>query len=934
MSAPLLSVLAGLRAAETAAINAAGASTASAVALAPAPKTATEGNGVYIFALDGARLGGWSSQWAVSDEVISPPAPVMFAAASRGVFSPSAEGLISTPSESLIPPPSGGLISSQPEGADSELKVVRNGEKGRDELWLTAQFPTAAGIIRRIREDRPMWAHGSAFRAEIYVPSQAGANVSTQLIARHRVWGWFATEPTRVLKPGVWNSVSWDLDEASDEWRSMDESTAWNDSMRQNLTFVGLRFFSAEEALAGGREMTAPGSPLVPSGGRDLLAPGSPLVPSGGRDLPAAVTLRVANMAIEGVHEPAEELKAVDVRFPQTPVKRGQCFEITFDLTRAYDNPFDPDDVAVDVDFLGYPDGGGGAKGTAAGVGAGVGAGVSVGSVGLVGPVGPVGLGANTSPGNLTTAISSATLPAFWFQDFTRRRLEDGGEACDPRGKACWKARFTPRMSGPYSFRIRARDHTGARYESPLYSFNIADAPFRGFVRIDLKDPRYLSFDGDNSLFYPIGMVIRSPWDSRCGYHYEFEPPENWETYIYDAMFKRMSESGMNIARVWMAAWWLALEWSRGYRQDFEGLGRYSQFNSWRMDHIIRQGERYGVYFDITLNNHGQFVVVRRLDQEWPDNPAYLANGGHLQTSSQYWTDPKTRQDAYKRMRYIIGRWGYSTSIAWFLVCNEINLVHNYNSNDIRSWHEFITTTVKTLDPYKHLCAAHVCYGTFDPNVGGQPWMDIKQSNGYAHDMIASVNYLWKQLGAYNLPAYINEYGVGWNSPDYMLYNLHGGLWASSMAPFCGPAMHWYCLYIHFANKYDQYSALAAFHRDEDYRGLNLAPSQNVTITSADKQLEIAAQQSDERVYLWLYDKTLFRQGVGNNPAIKQFAEPTFAVGGLKPGKYRVEFWDTWKGGEIAAARQETDLTTGSLAVKAPTFSRDIACKIKRAGEK
>ncbi|MCX7045528.1 MAG: hypothetical protein NTX50_08610 [Candidatus Sumerlaeota bacterium] len=786
------------------------------------PADATD---TFLFTLDKKTNGGWSSHLALDEEVISNPDP----------------------------------------GGAPEIAIQYDAETRRNLLLLTHRFPAPAAILRRVREDRPLWGLGGRFRVEIFVPQEAGAYASVQMVAYHRSWGWFATEPARSLKPGMLSRVFWDLDDASDEWRSMGDAVAWNDSIRRNLTFVGLRFFAPAQTEA---------------------------------------PLRIADMAIEGMRASAPELRAVDVQAPRAPVRRGQCFEVTFDLTRGYDNPFDPDQVAVDVDFFTYPASAAAASAAAA-------------------------ADASASPAILTTV----TLPAFYFQDYTRRRLEDGTEACDPRGQACWKARFTPRESGPHGFRIRIRDGQDARYESEPRAFTVVDAPFHGFVKIDPKDPRYLSFDGDHSIFYPIGMVIRSAWDSRCGYHYEFEPPQGLETYAYDEYFPRMREAGMNFARVWMAAWWLALEWSRGYRQDFEGLGRYSQFNAWRMDHIIRLGEKYGVYFDITLNNHGQFAVRSELDREWTDNPLYIANNGFLRSSPPMWTDAVSRSYAAKRLRYIVARWGYSPAIAWFLVCNEVNLVYAYNSNNIRSWHEFVTTTVKSLDPYQHLCSSHWCYGTFDPNVGGQPWLEVKQSNGYSHDMIASSNYLWKQLSAYKQPAYINEYGMGWDSPEYMKYNLHAGLWASSVTPFCGPALHWYFLYIHHANQYDQFRALAAFHRDEDYRGLNLQPSSGVWVENTDRKLEAVAQQSDERAYIWIYDKTLYRQNPHSSSRAKQFSETPFSVEGLKAGKYRVEFWDTWQAGELYSERREIAHAGGKLALKTPPFSRDIACKVIRTGE-
>ncbi|MCX7046516.1 MAG: hypothetical protein NTX50_13655, partial [Candidatus Sumerlaeota bacterium] len=227
---------------------------------------------IYYFELEDDHSGGWSSQYGLQE----------------------------------------GLISSVSAGGAEALAVGYDAQKGRAELRLPAKFPAPATVIRRVRQDRPLWGRGAMFRAEIFLPPEAGAYASVQMVAYHRVWGWFGAEPTRSLKPGVWTSVVWDLDAPSDEWRSMGGTIAWNDTIRNNLSFAGLRFFSPARTAA---------------------------------------TIRIANMAITGLSAPQQDLQATDVLMPPGPVKRGQCYEVTFDLTRAYPNPFDPDCIAVDVDF-------------------------------------------------------------------------------------------------------------------------------------------------------------------------------------------------------------------------------------------------------------------------------------------------------------------------------------------------------------------------------------------------------------------------------------------------------------------------------------------------------------------------------------------------------------------------------------------------------
>ena len=64
----------------------------------------------------------------------------------------------------------------------------------------------------------------------------------------------------------------------------------------------------------------------------------------------------------------------------------------------------------------------------------------------------------------------------------------------------------------------------------------------------------------------------------------------------------------------------------------------------------------------------------------------------------------------------------------------------------------------------------------------------------------------------------------------------------------------------------------------------------------------------------------------GVKPA--EIAGATLTIRGLGKGRYRVEWWHTWQGKPLGAA--EATATGEALALKVPTFTRDIACKVAR----
>jgi hypothetical protein len=54
----------------------------------------------------------------------------------------------------------------------------------------------------------------------------------------------------------------------------------------------------------------------------------------------------------------------------------------------------------------------------------------------------------------------------------------------------------------------------------------------------------------------------------------------------------------------------------------------------------------------------------------------------------------------------------------------------------------------------------------------------------------------------------------------------------------------------------------------------------------------------------------------------------TTAIEGMRDGRYRVEWWDTWAGKPIRT--DHADCTDGLLKLALPDFERDVACKIER----
>lgn len=171
-----------------------------------------------------------------------------------------------------------------------------------------------------------------------------------------------------------------------------------------------------------------------------------------GETVTATMRVRFADLPdvlpgeVRGMKAPLA-IRAVTPSATQLP-KFGKL-EVHVDLGATYDNPFDPDQVALGAMF--------------------------------------------TSPSGKEIHV-----PGFHGVDY-QRTVTPQGEMLEP-GAASWRVRFTPIEAGQYSYSIRLRDKSGD-VERGLFSLAVADAPARGFVRIGRNDPHYLEFDNGEPLF-------------------------------------------------------------------------------------------------------------------------------------------------------------------------------------------------------------------------------------------------------------------------------------------------------------------------------------------------------------------------------------------------------------------------------------------------
>ncbi len=285
--------------------------------------------------------------------------------------------------------------------------------------------------------------------------------------------------------------------------------------------------------------------------------------------------------------------------------------------------------------------------------------------------------GTFTLPSGRTMAV-----PAFWYQEY-QRSLSGNTEYDTVSGAPQWRLRFTPPETGNYSLALAIQTNNQP-YDTIVTNFTVvsnSSPPQFGYVRIATNHQYFAT--GDGRALPLNGEDVA--WPSSKG------------TYDYDMYFTAMHNAGENFARVWMAPWSLGIEDAPGT------LNNYAQDRAWQLDYILQLAEQRGIYIQLTLTWHGMFETQPDYwggGNYWPQNPYNSANGGPCTNQDAFFTSGSAITVYQKRLRYLIGRYGYSQNLLAWEFFNEIDNEYAYlNATHVAVWHGVLGTWLHANDP-------------------------------------------------------------------------------------------------------------------------------------------------------------------------------------------------------------------------------------------
>ena len=755
-----------------------------------------------------------------------------------------------------------------------------------------------------------------ALMFQVWIPAetQPGARVGVHL--RNRDAQWFEALLPNPLIPEQWNTCAIDLTANNvHKLKGLGHDAVWNDYSRQRLREIGIHVY----ATPAGK-----GQPLSVRI-RDVRSVAFGPIGNGRRPEKLAIEL----------FDPVAQ-KPVAAAANSANINRGELWECHFTINKTFANPFDPRECEAFAEIAT-----------------------------------PSGKTVNVpaffnqlcrrreadAVANLTPNPSPLTGKGI-----------GGEEIVEAYGPEFFTVRYRPLESGPHAVTLKLREN-GAYQERKdaanrlkfvpgaisaslalgAKAFVAVDPPkgggrpFHGFVRC-AADQRHLQFD-DGSFFYPIGPCLRSPSDTRIPYA---DPKWNMNdiarigrrgTYQYDEYFKAAAENGCNWARVWMCSWWGSLEWRRDW-PGYQGAGRYNLLNAWRIDYLLGLAERLGLTVNLCLTNHGQFSP--EVDTEWANNPYGVTYGGPLNAPREFFTSVDARILHQNKLRYVVARYGHSPAVMAWSLFSEVEFTQEYaegRGKNVAAWHAEMAAYLKEIDPNHHLVATHFSHPKNGADTLSVPQIDIAASNAYsvfeelshAKDAAEALASFWsgnerfRGFMHFKKPALVEEQGRHFmggheNTPQTLEADLHCGLWGSMVQPLAGATGYWWWLQLHYDKKWDAYKPLAAFMKNEDFRaGKNERTLEPSELDTGNTLLHARALSSQERAYVWVYQKSLPQAG-----AMEPVAGAELTLPSLRAGSYDVEFWNTETGAIVERA-----VVDSAAKLKLPVIERDIAIKIK-----
>jgi hypothetical protein len=334
------------------------------------------------------------------------------------------------------------------------------------------------------------------------------------------------------------------------------------------------------------------------------------------------------------------------------------------------------------------------------------------------------------------------------------------------------------------------------------------------------------------------------------------------------------------------------------------------------LDELVSAAEQQGIYLQLCLLTRDLYMEALKD----PDSPAY----------------EQAIADAKKLFRYAVARWGYSTSVAAWEYWNEMNP----NLPTDRFYSE-LGRFLEQTDLYGHLRTTST-WGP-SPKDCRHPELDFADTHFYLRpadrnrlaDEVEAIQDRtgWLREQAPNKPTHLGEFGLAddqWRITDEMkqsreLVDAHNALWASALSGASGTALFWWWERLDERNVYPLYRPVSDFVADVPWTSGEVEPAK---VNSKDDQARVLGLQTRDHAWLWIFNRAAsWKSRVTEKRPSDERAGVVCELSGQPPGTYQIEWRDPSTGN--VRRTDEAECRDGVLRLSAPTFSWDVAAKVR-----
>ena len=260
-------------------------------------------------------------------------------------------------------------------------------------------------------------------------------------------------------------------------------------------------------------------------------------------------------------------------------------------------------------------------------------------------------------------------LEPFLYQPVEFIYNDEGIEKMSPCGQPYDMIRFTIKEEGYYILEIEFENG-----EKESRNIEAKDFYNNGFVKVGKKDHRYFEFTNGKS-FFPIAINTCYPEKIPVSDNTEFGVKGEY-CYMglrqYERWFKRLSQNGVNMARIWIGHPYFTPDTLDAQVLDL------AQFS--KIDALVNLAKKYGIKLKITFEQFrytDPFGKGSQPDLSYIFNKKIRLNGKYCESINEWTTSEKWKNAWMNKVHEFAKRYAGDTEIFAFELWNEMNCLPN-----------------------------------------------------------------------------------------------------------------------------------------------------------------------------------------------------------------------------------------------------------------